>query len=194
MYPLIVQENAIAVRPADFIARICLTWVVIFDLLIGLVVGGAPDAWLELLGVRNVGEDLIRVCRDLGFMQIALAMGGFFVLWSGPRRQLPILATLTLATAGLSFNLWTMDWVGEGADVWRSLAIGSLVHMGLLSIVIIRWWPHLRMRDHGSYADDDADELLEDELTEAETVSFQLGSDEDMEDQDRGKDRAPWVG
>jgi hypothetical protein len=193
VYPLSVQENAIAVRPADLIARICLTWVVIVALLIGLVIGGAPGAWLELLGVREVGEDLIRACRDIGFMQVALSMGGFFVLWAGPRRQLPILATLTLATVGLSFNLWTMDWAGSGESVWRGLAIGSLVHVFLLVVVISRWWSYLRLVEI-SVAAESVDDQLEDELTEAETVLVRLGTDEEMPEDGWEKKDAPWVG
>ena len=72
------------------IARVCLTTVVLLDLLMGLVAAAAPQAWLELLGMDYVSQDLVRANRDIGLMLIGLALGGFFVLWNGPRRQRPM--------------------------------------------------------------------------------------------------------
>ena len=168
-----------------------MTWVVIANLLVGLIIGGTPDAWLELRGIQYTGEEMIRASRDLGFMQIALAMGGFFVLWSGPRRQLPILVTLTVATFGLGFNLWTMDWQGPGEAVWKGLAMGSLIHMVLLMVVISRWWKLLRMKAPEPVGEEEWDE----ELTEAATVSVQLGSDEPVDEgEDEAPVDAPWLG
>ena len=58
MYPLGVEESPITARPTDIAARICLTWVVLADLLLGLVLSGAPEAWLELVGVVETTDVL----------------------------------------------------------------------------------------------------------------------------------------
>ena len=78
----------------------------------GLVAAAAPQAWLELLGMDYVSEDLVRANRDIGLMLIGLALGGFFVLWNGPRRQRPMLTALWFATMGLTGNIW----LGSGSD------------------------------------------------------------------------------
>ena len=197
MYPLCVEESPITARPTDIAARICLTWVVLADLLLGLVLSGAPEAWLELVGVADTTDELVWASRDLGFMLVALAMGGFFVLWSGPRRQLPIMVSLSVATLGLSFSIWTMDWAGQAEEVWHGLALGSLLHLVLLGIVTFRWWSWLvSIVDPPDLSGDvdELDELLEDELTEGETESVRLGSDDQMEEDWDADDAPPWMG
>lgn len=183
---------SIYTRSADLIARICLTTVVLVDLLMGFITVGAPQAWLELLGMDGASEDLIRASRDIGLMLIALALGGFFVLWSGPSRQRPMMAALWFATLGLTVNVWSAEWAGPEAGIWNLLAVGCLLNLLGVSLAIMRWWSLLELKVMEASDDDLSDEMVEDELTETASSSVLLGSDEAMDVEEWEQESAPW--